>query len=151
MKSSSEFVVVREQFAEEKLPDKLSELMELAFKDLLHCVELGYEVDMGSWYVENPKADRCSVCLAGAVLARVCHFSHGIDVRYEMQPRDLDEDSCNKLNAIDSARSGNLCYACHYLGIDCPTNLAGMVMDTIHEDWQEEIPKRIAFLKENGL
>lgn len=51
-----------------ELPDKMSDLLELALGDLERIEKTpGYRVDMNQWVTEA--GDKCFVCLAGSVLA----------------------------------------------------------------------------------
>lgn len=52
------------------LPDKTSELLKLALKDLLSVEsDKDYSVNMYLWH-ESVRGDSCHVCLAGSVMAR---------------------------------------------------------------------------------
>lgn len=54
-----------------KLPDNPGKLLDLALDDLAKVKRSkAYEVDMSVWHA--PQRDKCSVCLAGAVLAKSC-------------------------------------------------------------------------------
>lgn len=57
------------------LPDKLSDLLELALGDLekVEAMPEVYEVDMSDWHLPQRdefggRCGRCTVCLAGAVI-----------------------------------------------------------------------------------
>ncbi len=69
---------------ENKLPRKLSDLLELAINDL-EKVENSkeYSVDMGVW-IKPHIGGRCMVCLAGSVMAMSLHV--------KVDPKDLDEN-----------------------------------------------------------
>lgn len=58
------------------LPDKPSELLRVAIRDLKACAaDPKYKIDMGVWHRaarDYRGDDYCSVCLAGAVLAQSC-------------------------------------------------------------------------------
>lgn len=85
----------------QKLPDKLSDLLELALSDLIKCQEDSkYEIDMAYWVRKTH--DRCVVCLAGAVLAQTCGLTS------VEQPDYLCNELENKAYAIDYARRGML-------------------------------------------
>lgn len=52
------------------LPDKPSEIVEIALHDLEVCENSpAYEIDMSRWYDTTIEEGVCRVCLAGAVLA----------------------------------------------------------------------------------
>jgi len=60
------------------LPNRLSDCIDVALKDLDAAKKLGFKVDMSNWYTRN--AETCTVCLAGAVLAREFDLNVGEDV-----------------------------------------------------------------------
>ena len=56
---------------EDVLPDKLSELLNVALKDLKKCERSKkYEVYMMAWHLPNSDKGTCMVCLAGSVMAK---------------------------------------------------------------------------------
>jgi len=59
------------------LPNKLSDCIDVALKDLDAAKKLGFKVDMNRWYRRHDKT--CTVCLAGAVLAREFDLDAGED------------------------------------------------------------------------
>lgn len=93
-----------------KLPDTLWELIDTALTDLKKCEQLPdkYRIDMWVWHEYGEEtlevSGRCSVCLAGAVLAQTC----GIEYTRSLVPGELDPDTKKKLYAIDSVRNGNI-------------------------------------------
>jgi hypothetical protein len=88
-----------------KLPDKPSALIRLAIKDL-EAVEKNpaYRIDMGAWH--EPYDGKCSVCLAGAVIAQTCKIKND---RYIYPNRDVfGKSTTNKLMALDDFREGSV-------------------------------------------
>lgn len=83
------------------LPDKPSDLIELALSDL-EKVEKNprYEINMSTWH--TPDRGKCSVCLAGAVIAGTLEQS----IRYDLSPQSFDENTRRKLVALDHFRLG---------------------------------------------
>jgi len=54
-----------------KLPDKYSDLIELAIKDIQLCKkDKRYKIDMSLWHFYNPAQRVCFVCLAGSIMAK---------------------------------------------------------------------------------
>lgn len=99
-----------------KLPEKQSALLRLAVKDA-QVIEKNknYKFDMGEWHL--PKFDntgkptgKCTVCLAGAVIANTLKVSPKV----EKNPYDLEyeghRDTCLKLRKIDELRGGTIYY-----------------------------------------
>jgi hypothetical protein len=86
------------------LPNKPSELIELALSDLVKCEQSpGYEVNLDIWH--QPRGNVCVVCLAGGVMAQ----SLGADKTMYLEPEDFTETSRhngNCLTALDMFRSG---------------------------------------------
>lgn len=131
------------------LPSKPSELVELAILDL-KAIEQNpnYLIDMDSWHVgsyrdhPNIERPRCLVCLAGAVMAQ----SLGIETTMTVKPWDpiFDEDDStkNKLEALDSFRSGDI-----YNGIThmCPefdtTEKADELLEKMGDDANIYVPE----------
>lgn len=89
-----------------KLPDKLSDMLELAVNDAIAAQKLPHvTLDMGEWlWFEDDGT--CGVCLAGAVmLLTVGGFEDNSWVT-----RDLG-GAWQKLDAIDDARGGYIVYS----------------------------------------
>jgi hypothetical protein len=84
-----------------RLPDKPSSLILVALKDLRRVEKLKriYRIEMGDWHRSN---SHCSVCLAGAVMTRVCSPKEDVvpgDSRFSC-------DVTNKLLALNDFRAG---------------------------------------------
>ena len=114
---------------EAKLPDKLSDLIDVALKDYIAVKRRNktYVIDMCKWhcptfaYNESGKRTeeiKCHVCLAGCVMANTFKISHESDLR----PSDLvqlDDGIAiqSKLCALDKVRLGMLTNALSYFGV----------------------------------
>lgn len=83
------------------LPDKFSDFLELALQDL-EDIEMSrfYNVDMGRWHVPSASGVRCTVCLAGAMMARHC----GVPIKSRATPSDTDIHS--ELHGVSAAQFG---------------------------------------------
>lgn len=87
------------------LPDKLSDLIDVALEDLTAVEQQPgqYVVRMGVWHV--PTIDEgCAVCLAGAVMAMRLDTPRGRAYRPSMFPND----TYHKLVALDDVRVGEV-------------------------------------------
>ena len=94
-----------------KLPEKPSELILIALKDLRAAEESEkYDINMGDWH--NPPVpniygdgdiDKCAVCLAGSVMA----FSLEGDIKHWYIPNDFLEEQ-GKLISLDEFRLGQI-------------------------------------------
>lgn len=95
-----------------RLPDKLSDLIDLAVRDARGLDRERYGVDYSCWHVGDPesvemavRADRhrCVVCDAGAVIAGTL----GWNPKRNAEPIGFDDHTKYKLLALDSVRTGN--------------------------------------------
>jgi len=87
------------------LPDKMSDLLALAARDLRAVEEdSAYRVDMSDWHFPDPYTGQCEVCMAGAVLA----VTVGVDPQEEFVPDTMTLDLHKKMLAINSLRMGNV-------------------------------------------
>lgn len=85
------------------LPATLHELIMLALDDLKAVENTpGYKIDMSHWHIYDRTDEVCSVCLAGAVMAR--HLDAG--QRDDLCPRDFNHRDADKLMSLDWARRG---------------------------------------------
>lgn len=129
------------------LPDKPSELIELALDDLA-AVEADdrYKVDMDTWH--NPRTGFCAVCFAGSVIAKTLNTNP----RNFRAPRDYDEDTRDKLSALDEFRDGQISCGLSDMGIDCrglpsKKEIAEYGSETFNSDMTE----LVRILREAGL
>jgi hypothetical protein len=91
----------------QQLPDKPSELIEVALADLKKVEALEeFIVDMGTWHAMSydcqAERERCFVCAAGAVMAM--HLN--VPTEVAINPDRFDHDTRKKLIAIDHLRCG---------------------------------------------
>jgi hypothetical protein len=137
-----------------RLPDTPSELLTVALADLA-AVERDprYRINMGSWHV--PEEDgTCSVCLAGAVMARTLDMNP----LKPLGPCDagvLEESLENKLQALDELRNGDLREALELLGMDLPEHLAARHRIPGYEDdphgFRRELHKLAGLMRSEGI
>ena len=98
------------------LPNKPSDLLELALSDLEKCSkDKRYKLNMHTWHAKNnfSKEKLCHVCMAGAVMAKTLNV--GID-----EIKNVDSftfETRDKIMAIDALRQGLFLSACVFLGI----------------------------------
>ena len=84
------------------LPDKLSDLIDLALVCLIKCERSPkYKIDMSKWHQAPPKGP-CYVCLAGSVMAKELGYNIGRVVDW---PSGYEK---SKLLALDNVRKGNI-------------------------------------------
>ena len=93
-----------------KLPDKKFELLRLAIEDFKKVLAAPkqYTADMDYWHFDglSDSVPTCYVCLAGSVIAFSLEKPDPDDD--DLDPDDFDDDTRNKLNALDELRRGNL-------------------------------------------
>lgn len=96
------------------LPDKPSELIRVALDDLAKCEADpdSFTINMGDWLV--PENGKCSVCLAGAVMAQ----SINVDRSRALTPYFLGESVRDKLLALNLLRVGDVRIGLSFMGID---------------------------------
>ena len=83
------------------LPDKLSDLLELALDDLETTEkDPRYMIDMGEWH--TPTNGKCMVCLAGAVMAQTIGVPLSYPIPVTNNPKFL---------ALNQVRTGHVGFA----------------------------------------
>lgn len=108
------------------LPDKLSDLLDLALEDLEKAeADPDMRIDMATWYDREYPEDRiapgiCSVCMAGTVLAQRANLPMGA---VYIDPSDFSDEIRGKLYAINSLRMGYVYDAFCKLGLKIPAEL----------------------------
>ena len=90
------------------LPDKMSELIQVAITDAKQINRHRYRADSDTWHSRRRNSDyqrnrRCSVCLAGVVIASTLEA----DFNARLYPTDFGESIDLKLEALDSIRQRN--------------------------------------------
>ena len=133
-----------------KLPDKPSELIELALADLEKVEKLPevYDVYMPRWH--RPSAGKCMVCLAGAVLAQTLSTDpkKNIELSGSLDESGLDKDTWRKLRSLDDFRCGRIgegLYEMGLIGIDESYNRSELEIEDeerIDDDLYAESPMR---------
>ena len=94
------------------LPDKPSDLAELALRDMRKAIKSPrYHIHMGGWHIPN---ETCAVCAAGAVMA----FTLGASHDEHILPGCFSYLIKHKLLAIDCLRLGDVDRAFRELGLD---------------------------------
>ena len=85
------------------LPDKLSDLLELAVNDVEKVrVNPKFKLFMNVWYRPSLDKEICYVCMSGAVMA----MSLGACREKELYPDDFPDEIETKLETINCMRSG---------------------------------------------
>lgn len=107
-----------------QLPDKPSDLIELALADLT-AVEAQpevFKVLMDYWLVASEGPSICYVCLAGAVMVGTLRCGHDIS----MFPNEIgDPDTRIKLCALNKFREGRIDIAFEYMRLKLPSEFSG--------------------------
>lgn len=85
------------------LPDKPSELIMLALRDLavVESMKKDYVVDMHVWHIQE-RGEPCAVCFAGSVMAKTC----GMNPARAVEPSDFTDKTHRKLMSLDYFRKG---------------------------------------------
>ena len=90
------------------LPDKLSDLLELALNDLEKTEkDSNYEIWMGGWHIPSYDRVKCNVCLAGAVMAQTLEYPLSYNATDVYDPKFL---------ALNQVRQGYVTMALWNLG-----------------------------------
>ena len=90
---------------EKELPNKPSDLIDIALNDLEACERDNYYIiDMNTWHspARGNARPPCVVCMSGAVMSK----SLGISVHVKTSPDNFLEDAQKKLIALDCFRRG---------------------------------------------
>lgn len=131
-----------------KLPEKLSDCVDVALKDLdLVVGDPRYTVNFGAWHipVESQFSTQCAVCFAGSVMAK----SFGADITRKMAPSDFDDHNRDRFGAIDEIRKGYLSAALEYLEIE--SDLPDMeVNEDDYSKFKKDIKAIVRVLRKNG-
>ena len=131
-----------------KLPEKLSDCIDVALKDLELVVgDPRYIVDFEEWHVPGGAQfnTQCTVCFAGSVMAK----SLGIDPAKDMVPSDFGSHSQMRLRAIDDIRHGRLSAALDNLEIE--SDLPDMeVNQRDYSEFKKDIKAIAEVLRKHG-
>jgi hypothetical protein len=130
------------------LPDKLSDLIDLALNDLQSFVAEGNKVDMNKCWLKTEKGV-CYGCLAGAVMKQTLKMKGTAGYGLEGIPHSIQD----KLIALDRIRQGMIRSAVRFMG----RSVVG-VSDTevpFYEDGPAEFITKLreiaTYLRSNGL
>lgn len=89
------------------LPDKPSELIKLALNDLEKAEKSSdYVIDMSQWKSLSKNTGKCSVCLAGSVMAGTLQVPVWMEVHDPEVINGLSDSDIFKLMALDEFRQG---------------------------------------------
>lgn len=133
---------------------KPSELIRVALADL-EAVEKDdrYRVDMGVWHgqYEDVADGRCSVCLAGSVMAKSLGAAHVNN----LIPDDFGVDLARSLMALDSFRMGFMDEGLDLMGEDMPDGIPSIfpVTPYVHnpDRFKADMQTMASLLEEHGL
>ena len=101
------------------LPKKPSDLLELALKDLELCEkDPKYSIDMDTWHIYEDRDKTCSVCLAGAVMAKSLDRNKYLDIHNTDPMEPL-------FKALDFFRTGDIRTGFKELRLPLPKSLDG--------------------------
>lgn len=91
-----------------KLPNKLSDLIDLAVIDAIACgKDKRYELNMDRIHsADQDDLKKCEVCMAGAIIAQT--LGADSDLNLDFNEGTYHKDTPAKLSAIDSVRTGDL-------------------------------------------
>lgn len=104
------------------LPKKLSDCILVALDDLTAAKKAGMVVDMSQWYTKT-SLGTCTVCLAGAVLAREFDLDEGECLFVpELSRQVVSRHDSKALLALNFVRSGNIAQALQTFYPDHPVN-----------------------------
>lgn len=132
-----------------KLPDKPSQLIRVALRDLEKCERSRlYHVDMLDWHRPN---GHCRVCLAGAVMAKSLGVPHNIKI----SPFDFEGEVMQKLRALNFFRCGFYDEAFYVLEIKRPEAFPDEANITDYADdkaqFKRDMRKLASLLAKEGL
>ena len=135
----------------EKLPEKASDLIELALADLAKCEkDSHYNIDMGRFHV--PTTSKCLVCFAGAVMAK----SLGVSRKESCHPTFFEEWNERRLSALDWFRCGAVVEALRTMGVAVHEHLLALEFKDVcnyeedREKWREDMVSLAKELRDLG-
>ena len=114
-----------------KLPDKPSELIMVALKDLNACDRSRtYTVDMKTWHSYDIGSNTCVVCLAGSVMAQTLKVANDRSTSPDFFPTEIDD----KLNALNDFRQGYVSLGLYSMGLRSEQDPAFVHITSFEED-----------------
>jgi hypothetical protein len=134
------------------LPRKMSALITLALNDLIKVERSKkFVINMGDWHHAEPDG-KCSVCFAGAVMAKTCKFS--LEQNGDVRPnRHSMGENMDQFFALDSLRQGEVKLAASELSLDTVDGLDRDIA-SYHLDpkrFRSDMRKLASDLKKAGL
>jgi len=115
------------------LPNTPSELIRVALADLRKVeVDERYKVDMGWWHKIDGAAP-CSVCLAGAVMAKTLE----VPITSDIHPRVFGQEITDRLYALGYFRTGTVNMGFYRLDIHRPPHIPEAVTIPEYADGRE--------------
>lgn len=147
---------------ESRLPEKLSDCLELALADIEKVEESDkFVVDMDDWICTYPTTPGgksvCHVCAAGAVMTQTLgitreHYSHPAQV---FNSGEISYADSRRLLALDHLRLGYLHSALRETEQDVPDRIPRIFdVDTYEsdpEEWKLDMRRVVSLLREHGL
>jgi len=148
-----------------KLPGRPSALIELALKDIEQVVKKKrYGIDMGRWFHRTNQGERCTVCLAGAVMVNSlgCTPLRG---DFNITPLSYGEERA-ALYALNSFGCGEIESGLSYMGMELPKDVkcqypvthffsstSNVVMGgrKNKQQWIADLREMVKYLKKHGL
>lgn len=138
------------------LPNKLSDCIDVALKDLDAAKALGFKVNMGNWYRNEGKT--CTVCLAGAVIAREFDLDKYEDAGpYTLYVIDnlISEHDYDRLHALNLVREGYVGEALDRMDCELKSLLPIYNISSIGnkdtKQWRKDMLNIRDYLREQGL
>lgn len=133
------------------LPDKPSELIRLALSDLRKCENNpAYKIDMSLWHDPGAIEGKCSVCLAGAVMAQ----TEGLSIDRYKYPSSGDPFYL-KYNALNYFRVGEISDGLTCLKIKRPAGIPYSIVVAPHvtnpTQFHTDMESLAALLGRHGL
>lgn len=134
-----------------KLPDKPSDLIDLALADLEKAEKSDdYIIEMNVWHKPNDDG-KCLVCLAGAVMA----FSLNFDREMKYVLANMPKNNQHKMSALNHFRYGAIRTGFNYMGIpfeaDQPQERYITPYDESPEEFKSQIKRMVKEIRECGL
>lgn len=134
-----------------RLPDKPSELIELALEDMakVEAQPDRYQVHMLQWHAPMLGSRRCIVCFAGAVMAGTL----GVPDDLPVDPDAFDDDTRAKLLALDAFRQGRVSVGLGNMGMrHIPGTTRTVTRYAVSSArWREDMTRLARELREAGL
>jgi len=138
------------------LPNKLSDCIDVALKDLDAAKALGFKVNMGNWYRNEGKT--CTVCLAGAVMAREFDLDKYEDAGpYTLYFTDnlITNHDYQRLHALNLVREGYVEEALDRMELGFkslpPISNISITGNKDTKEWRKDMLSIRDYLREQGL